>query len=349
MHPLSYKPAPSIVTTFFTVLVLISSDAYGQGMGHNLPQSNLAGREVFLSFNAPSVANPSEEVDMSLSFMDKATGKNVNHVTYFLTIVNPQGNQTFSEVLHGHDGTVTLQFRPGENPYRVNANYDNLAASYVPDQAGIITVTGPVLAEQGTYTVNIEVNGIDYDNSFLPEPIKYQYPLTVAASQKFPVSYQTMNFNVNISSPVSVQNVTLKPESKQLTIQYPSGEWQHLDNFQVYVNIPKQMMSEPFSAMFNGMALNVSQVHSDNGVTSLFLNGSHLDSMNMGNQTLEGRGDIQRTDKDQTATVADMQHNALIITAATTVPEFSSSLPLVAAAGFFVIVFFFSQKRRFGV
>jgi len=171
---------------FFTVLALISIDAYGQGMGHNLPQSNLGGREVFLSFNASSIANPSDEVNMSLSFMDNATGKNVNHVTYLLAISNPQGNQTFSEVLHGHDGTVTLKFRPGESPYRVNANYDNLAASYVPDQAGIITVTGPVFAAPGTYTVNVEVNGIDYDNSFLPEPIKYHYPLAVGASTTVP-------------------------------------------------------------------------------------------------------------------------------------------------------------------
>ncbi|HJU33991.1 MAG TPA: hypothetical protein VJ695_02605 [Nitrososphaera sp.] len=337
-----------IVIPLFTVLALISTNAYGQGMGHNLPQSNIAGREVFLSFNAPPIADPSEEVDISLSFMDKTTGKNVNHVTYFLTISNPQGNQTFSEVLHGHDGTVKLQFKPGESQYRVNANYDNLAASYVPDQAGIITVSGPVFVESGTYTVNIEVNGIDYDNTFLPEPITYQYPLAVSASQKFPVSYETMNFNVNVSSPVSVQNVTLKPESKQLIIKYPNGEWQHLDNFQVYVDIPKQMMmSEPFTAMFNGMVLNVSQVQSDNTTTSLLLNGSHLDMMEMENQTSEGVGSMQEMDMGQTATqVEDTQQNAIVITAATVVPEFPPSLSLVAtAAGFSVIVFFFSQKR----
>lgn len=173
----------SLTTTLFTVFSLISTNAYGQGGHHNLPPSDIGGREVFLSFNAPSIADPSEEIDMSYSFIDKATGKNVNHVTYFLTISDPQGNQTFSEVLHGHDGTVRLQFRPGEGQYRVNANYDNLAASYVPDPAGLITVTGPVFAKQGNYTVNIEVNGIDYDNTFLPEPIKYQYSLIVASAQ----------------------------------------------------------------------------------------------------------------------------------------------------------------------
>jgi hypothetical protein len=314
--------------TFFAVLSLISTNAYGQGGHHNLPPSNIGGREVFLSFNAPPIADPSEKIDMSYSFMDKATGNNVNHVTYFLTISDPQGNQTFSEVLHGHDGTVRLQFQPGgEGQYRVNANYDNLAASYVPDPGGLITVTGPVFAEQGTYTVNIEVNGIDYDNTFLPEPIKYQYSLVVASDQEFTVSYEGTNFNVNVTSPISIQNVTLKPESKQLIIQYPSGEWQHLDNFQVYVDIPKQMMSEPFTAVFNGMQMNVTQVQqqSDNRTTSLLLNGSHLDLLQMSNQTSGGDNDdgggmqgMEGMNMTQLTTDVERQQNAIIITAAAT-------------------------------
>jgi hypothetical protein len=317
--------------TFFAVLSLISTNAYGQGGHHNLPPSDIGGRELFLSFNAPPIADPSEKIDMSYSFMDKATGNNMNHVTYFLTISDSQGNQTFSEVLHGHDGTVRLQFQPGgEGQYRVNANYDNLAASYVPDPGGLITVTGPVFAEPGTYAVNIEVNGIDYDNTFLPEPIQYQYSLVVASAQEFSVSNEATNFNVNVTSPISIQNVTLKPESKQLIIQYPSGEWQHLDNFQVYVDIPKQMMSGPFTAVFNGMQMNVTQVEQqqgDNRTTSLLLNGSHLDLLEMTNQTsgggdddgggsMQGMGEMEGMNMTQPTTDAGRQQNAIIITAA---------------------------------
>jgi hypothetical protein len=328
---LSRKTGFSIGIALFAALSLISTNAYGQGGHHNLPPSNIGGREVFLSFNAPPIADPSGEIDMSYSFMDKATGNNVNHVTYFLTISEPRGNQTFSEVLHGHDGTVRLQFQPGgEDQYRVNANYDNLAASYVSDPGGLITVTGPVFAEQGTYTVNIEVNGIDFDNTFLPEPIKYQYSLVVASAQQFPVSYEGTNFNVNVTSPISIQSVTLKPENNQLIIQYPSGEWQHVDNFQVYVDIPKQMMSEPFTAVFNGMQMNVTQVQqqqSDNRTTSLLLNGSHLDLLEMTNQTsggdddgggMQGMEGMEGMNMTQTTTDAGRQQNAIIITAAAT-------------------------------
>jgi hypothetical protein len=314
----------SILMTLFTVLSLISTNAYGQGGHHNLPPSNIGGREVFLSFNAPAIADPSEEIDMSYSFMDKATGNNVNHVTYFLAISDPQGNQTFSEVLHGHDGTVRLQFKPGgEGQYRVNANYDNLAASYVADPAGLITVTGPVFAGQGTYTVDIEVNGIDYDNTFLPEPIKYQYSLVAASAQEFPVSYGDTNFNVNITSPISIQNVTAKPEINQLIIQYPSREWQHLDNFQVNVDIPKQMMSEPFTAVFSGMQMNVSQLQqSDTRIISLLLNGSHLDLLQtMTNQISASDSPnmqaMEEMNMNMTQSTTDVrtQQNAIIITA----------------------------------
>jgi hypothetical protein len=116
----------------------------------------------------------------------------------------------------------------------------------------------------------------------------------------------------------------LKPESKQLIIQYPSGEWQHLDNFQVYVDVPKQMMSEPFTAVFNGMQMNVTQVQqqSDNRITSLLLNGSRLDLLHMTNQTLGGDGSdmqgMEGMNMTQSTTGAGTQQNAIIITAAAT-------------------------------
>jgi hypothetical protein len=208
-----------------------------------------------------------------------------------------------------------------------------------------------VFAEQGTYRVNVEVNGIDFDNTFLPEPIKYQYSLTVAVAKKFPVSYEDRNFNVNISSPLSIQNVELKPESKQLIIQYPSGEWQHFDNFQVYVDIPKEMMSGPFTAVFNRMELEVSEVQKDdNGTTTLFLNDTHLDLIEM-NQTLEGGMEgMEEMNMEERPIEGGSQQNAIVITAATVVPDCPPGLPLVTAVGFSVIVFFIlSLKKRFNL
>lgn len=49
-----------------------------------------------------------------------------------------------------------------------------------------------------------------------------------------------MNFNVNVPSLLVIEKVKLNPENEQLTIRYPGGEWQHFDDFEIYVDIPKK-------------------------------------------------------------------------------------------------------------
>ncbi len=84
------------------------------------------------------------------------------------------------------------------------------------------------------------------------------------------------------------------------------------------------MMSEPFTAVFNGIQMNVTQVQppSDTRITSLLLNGSHLDLLQMTNQTSGGEGsNMQGMDgmnMTEPATDARTQQNAIIITATAT-------------------------------
>jgi hypothetical protein len=51
------------------------------------------------------------------------------------------------------------------------------------------------------------------------------------------------------------------------------------------------MMSGPFTAVFNGMKLEVTEEHRDDRTTTLFLNGTHLDVMQMNQSgSMEGNG-----------------------------------------------------------
>lgn len=269
---------------------------------------------------------------MSYSFLDKTSGNDIQHVTYLLTVTNPEGKKTFSEVLHGHDGTVNVEFRPSDaQSYKINANYDNLAASYVADQAGTIAVVGPVFNAPGNYNIDVEVNGIDFDNTFLPEPIEYKYGLAIAEVKKFAVPYEEMTFDVNVSSPSPVEKVTLVPDQKQLVIQYPSGEWQHFDNFQVYLTMPAEMMSGPFTATFNGMQLQVTEDRKDERMTAIALNGTHLDVMEMNGSGMEG---MEMGD----------QQNSIVITATNVIPEFPLALPVAAIA--IATALIFARKIR---
>ena len=338
---------------FFTrlvlpALILLSTpqflySAYA-GAGHDLPPSSIGDRLAYMEFQSdPRMPSASDKVTISYSFLDNSTGENIKHVTYVITITDPNGTKVFSEFLHGHDGKLNIQFKPTQDSrYTVNANYDNLAASYVADYAGTIAVTGPVFTTPGTYRVDAEVNGVDYDNTFLPEPLEYGFSLVVAESQEFAAKYEDTSFAITVMSPAPVSSVELRPESKQLLVKYPGGEWQHFDDFEVYVVFPEQMMSGPFSAEFNGMALKVSEEKQAGGMTRLALNGTHLDVMQM--NPMEGMSD-------------DTAQNSIVLTAATVIPEFSVGFAIVASALFVAALLLltrlgspltFARRRRAG-
>ena len=43
-----------------------------------------------------------------------------------------EGQRLFTETVHAHDGNMSLLFVPDStNPYRMNANFDGLSASYI--------------------------------------------------------------------------------------------------------------------------------------------------------------------------------------------------------------------------
>lgn len=313
--------------------------------GHDLPPSDLGGRRASLDFGAPAVASTSGPVDLSYSFVDLDTGRNIPHVTYIVTVASPEGRQVFSEVLHGHDGRIDLKFKPSDDgserwKHRVNANYDNLAASYVADYAGVIAIAGPVFASPGTYRVAVEVGGVDYDNTFLPEPLKYEHPLAVAETQRFAVSPDggETKFDVAVSSsPSPVESVELKPESRQLVILYPEEDTRHFDDMQVTVEIPGEMMSGPFAASFNGMELGVREEQRGGNVVALVLNGTHLDIVQMEGSHAMG--------SEAAADIQAAPANAIVITATTVVPEFHVALPAVAAAALAAAIAM-ARKRR---
>jgi hypothetical protein len=65
-----------------------------------------------------------------------------------------------------------------QEPYKINANFDTLSASYVADYSGPIKVIGNVFSP-GNYTVSLEVTGVDFDNLFLPTPLEFEFPVSI--------------------------------------------------------------------------------------------------------------------------------------------------------------------------
>jgi hypothetical protein len=141
------------------------NDVFGQmhgggGDGHNLPPSIIGDRELFLKFNNP--------------------GNNIPHVTYIISIYDDKNKNLMTETLHGHNGDINIEFINNNiERYHVSANYDTLAASYVADFGSPIKIEGPIFSSAGEYRLVAEITGIDFDNTFLPQPLKYEYKIEV--------------------------------------------------------------------------------------------------------------------------------------------------------------------------
>ena len=147
------------------------------GDGHNMPMVSLGDRNAMLAFIATQLP-ATKNVQLEFNLLDNKTGNNIQHTTY-LVIVSHENQRLFTETVHSHNGHILMEFVPSTiEPYRMNANFDTLSASYIADYSGPIKVIGNIFSP-GNYTVSLEVTGVDFDNLFLPTPLKFEFPVSI--------------------------------------------------------------------------------------------------------------------------------------------------------------------------
>jgi hypothetical protein len=306
----------------FSALLLFSAtlfsvpEAAAQHHGSPPPPASLGDRQVALNFeSSPKVISAGETVAMNIGFEDLGKQQNVQHVTFRME-VSKDGKTIFTDYFHGHNGAVDLQFRSGSSSPTVNGNFDPLAGAWVADPGSPIVVSGKVFSVPGIYKTTVEVTGIDYDKTDLPEPLTYEFNILVFVSQSFAVNYQDMKFDVNTVSPVQVADASFVQEKKQLVIS--SGDMIDPSNrdFSMRVDVPKDMMSGPFAAALeDGTQLVITENATDSSVRSLIITGQHdsnmtgMNGMNMQNHT-----------------------HSVVISATNVVPEFPVGIASAAAA-----------------
>jgi hypothetical protein len=140
---------------------------------------SLGDRNAMLDFNSTQL-QPSNNVQLVFTLMDNKTGSNIQHTTYLVTITS-ENQRIFTETVHSHDGHILMEFVPSTlEPYRINANFDTLSASYIADYSGPIKVVGNIFSP-GNYTVSLEVTGVDFDNLFLPTPLEFEFPVSIGS------------------------------------------------------------------------------------------------------------------------------------------------------------------------
>lgn len=354
------KKSSYVLVALFATAILSSHQgmAYAQSNDHimtsdqsHLPTANIGNRQLALEFTTnPAAALPKGQIDLNLSLIDKNTGNNAPHVTYTIIITREEDDkQVFNELVHGHDGKVTIRYidDPSAQTYRVSANYDTLSASYVSDFGSPIKVEGQVFSVPGTYKVSIDVIGIDFDNTFLPQPLKYNFILPVLSKQTFPVKYQDKAFNVGIYTTETISKAELNTESRQLIISLntttnstssaatanatKSSSNENLGDHAIKLEIPKEMMSGPFSAtLSNGAVLDLKEdTTADHTATVLMLTAKHDNMTQAGGSSSSNSNNNTSADSPQ----------KIIITAANVIPEFPIGIVgSIAVIGFAAII-----------
>ena len=158
----------------------ITDSAAQMGRDHNMPSANLGDRKALLIFKSePSQLISGKNVGFNFNLKDNDTGNNILHVTYLVTLMKER-QRLFTETVHTHDGNMSLLFVADSTiPYRMNANFDGLSASYISEFGSPIKINGPIFTMPGNYSLLLEVTGVDFDNLFLPEPLKFDFGILV--------------------------------------------------------------------------------------------------------------------------------------------------------------------------
>jgi hypothetical protein len=140
---------------------------------------SLGDRNAMLDFNTTQL-QASNNFQLDFTLIDNKTGSNIQHTTYLVTITS-ENQRLFTETVHSHDGHILMEFvQSTVEPYRINANFDTLSASYIADYSGPIKVIGNIFSP-GNYSVSLEVTGVDFDNLFLPTPLKFEFPISISS------------------------------------------------------------------------------------------------------------------------------------------------------------------------
>lgn len=147
------------------------------GDGHNMPMVSLGDRNAMLDFNSTQLPL-TNNVQLDFTLMNNMTRNIIQHTTY-LVIVSNESQRIFTETVHSHDGHILMEFVPSIiEPYKINANFDTLSASYIADYSSPIKVIGNIFSP-GNYTISLEVTGVDFDNLFLPTPLEFEFPISI--------------------------------------------------------------------------------------------------------------------------------------------------------------------------
>jgi hypothetical protein len=162
---------------------LPSQEVNAQHHGAPPPAAAIADRTLVLDMQTePKNITQSEDVLMTIGFLDEGKNANIQHVTFRIDI-SKDGKHILSDFFHDHNGEVKLMFKDNggsSSSHTIGGNQDVLTNAWIADPGSPITIRGPIFNQSGTYNIGLELTTIDNDKTDLTEPLEYNFEVNAS-------------------------------------------------------------------------------------------------------------------------------------------------------------------------
>ncbi|HLE34505.1 MAG TPA: hypothetical protein VI698_01310, partial [Nitrososphaerales archaeon] len=151
-------------------------------IGDRLATVRVDMRPAFLLAEAP------QDATIEMRLFDTKTDITIQHVTFYVTL--KKGDKVLmSDWFHAHDGDLFIKIRPAKQQnVLLNAPQDPILNGYIGSRDQPVLATGPIFLEGGLYHFVIEIFSIDFDQTILDPPIKYDTYISIGETSTYPVT-----------------------------------------------------------------------------------------------------------------------------------------------------------------
>lgn len=249
------------------VPVIVSQQAYADGLFQENIQGNIQGRDVnmFIRVNPPILTTETQQDAFVQIRLFEGNNQTIKFTTFIISVSKVSGDD--EEVLlsadgyHTESGLLTLKIQPQEGPVDVFATREDFLNAWKADPGGTINIRGPVFLEGGLYHFKIDVIGVDSIRGLLPDDQirTFDTYLSVGDVTTHDVQYEGQSYPTEIISYYDrVQDFNFDPENLTYTWSMPFN-WdteriESAQNMFVHqeVRVPKSFAGVGDSMTFTG-------------------------------------------------------------------------------------------------
>ncbi|MFQ5940352.1 MAG: hypothetical protein ACE5KA_01455 [Nitrososphaerales archaeon] len=165
--------------------------AYGHGLSGDQVTASIGDRDATLTVDmkpAFLLAEAPQDATIEMRLFDTSTDRAIEHVTYFVAL--KKGDTVLMrEWFHAHDGDLFIKIRPKDQENTVvNAPEEPILGGKLGSRDAPALATGPIFLEGGLYHFAVEIFSIDFDQTILDPPIKYDAYISIGETTTYPVT-----------------------------------------------------------------------------------------------------------------------------------------------------------------